>query len=74
MKNANIFPVMFQGKSNSFDFSKQFRPEFLYDFAEQPMSNGAFINPTGKNEILEDEKVCVEYSKSIVELMIPQLI
>ncbi|EAR86269.3 translation initiation factor eIF3 subunit (macronuclear) [Tetrahymena thermophila SB210] len=74
MKNSNLFPVMFQGKQKNFDFSKQFRPEFLYDYAEQAISNGAFINPTTRNEISEDEKLCAEYSKSIVELMIPQLL
>ncbi|KAL4512145.1 hypothetical protein ABPG72_005147 [Tetrahymena utriculariae] len=74
MKNSNLFPVMFQGKQKNFDFSKQFRPEFLYDYAEQAISNGAFINPTTRNEISEDEKLCAEYSKSIIELMIPQLL
>ena len=67
-------PKKLEGSKNGFDLSKQFRPEFLSDFASSPMSNGAFINPSALKDLSDDDVLSATYSKTITEILVPQIV
>ncbi|KRX09278.1 hypothetical protein PPERSA_05947 [Pseudocohnilembus persalinus] len=75
-KVAHIFPldVDIQSKDKSPLFSLRLRPEYVSDYLDHTLSNGAFLNPSNTNESQFDDIQCANAGQKLRKEVITKFV